>query len=203
MKHKVIALLDYPHSASAGITPFVIKGDHGYRICGFEGGHRYLSPDSLATGVFIGTVLSVDGPEIQFEENEDLSAGWIGNDFEIWRVALNAPAFELAKETPYPVENGKYWIAKSITALDILNKWILAAAPLAISNKSPALAKLMEQVSPAHWVTRATLYMTQPTEEAKLEELQWIARLERDAGRPISEDDLKSFLVQYAREIMK
>lgn len=198
---RVIALLDHPQTISLGLVPFVLESEDGLLMCGFKGGPRPLTRDRLQEGEALGSVLRVEGPNIQLDTSKDLAAGWLGTEFEQKRCSLDAPSCAIETKPLYEVEGGQYWIGGSERIIGMINRWIGEAARVAIARPSAELAELMEMASPGHPDTRAALLVTRKTEMERREELEWFARLERDSGHPIHIEELERRLMDRADEI--
>lgn len=198
---RLIALLDRPSKESLGIVPLVLETTTGLILCGFKGGPRPLAAEKLREGEHLGSVLRVEGPEVSLGPEAQLAAGWLGHEFARKAQELGAPEIRTDELSLNTAEDGQYWFDRPERVVEFIDSWVIEAARIAIDTRSPDLAELMEQASPDHFDTCAALYATRTDEVQRREELEWIARLERDAGRPVEIDELERRLEERVAEI--
>ncbi len=189
----IIALLDKPSSKSFGMCPLIIKhAEYSfYQITGLSSGIRAL--DQKEYDQLEGHYLKVQSPLPLDQPNP--VALWLGSQFYAKVEELQAPPLPPVDNSWHqPLEpfatQGRYSIKEPSKAYKILDNWITAAGILALRSNNYEISYLMHWTLPTSPKTKAALYFTQPTTERKRQELEWQLKLENDAGRPITNEEL-------------
>lgn len=201
MTWNIIALLDRPTSSAFGIAPFVVQDEHGIlHVHGLRNRPRSaLDPAELDQLVRSKSALRLPRPVPLEEDRRDVVAGWLGRDFRRQVARLRAP--EPRVPPLFEIEpDGGFWIDAPSSVYGLLEQWIReAAAEVFAESGSAELAELMIWVLPERDETRAAVWYTRRPDSEKARHLEWYARLERDAGRPISPEELEEHFRQVAR----
>jgi hypothetical protein len=172
-----------------GLHPIALSLGHGLRVSGVAQGPVHLDESELG-------LLLRDGHAIEAHSTippgtvGPLCAAWIGQDFERTAEDTDAPdlPFERHRMTRIKGE-GWYLLDTPATVFGALDRWIRQAFATAIDRGSHDLAALLSWVAPNRDETRAAQFITGDKEQ-RSQSLAWWARLERDAGRAASEEDL-------------
>jgi hypothetical protein len=179
----VRALLDRPDPRSMGLHPVVLSLGDELRVSGLASGDRRLEPHELKALVDDGHAIAVDEP-LPPDVVGPVCAAWVGLAFARTAEDEDAPElpFDPRRMVRMPLQ-GYFFLDTPALVFGGLDRWVRRAFAVAVERRSRRLAKLLSATAPARTETRAALFVT-GSEKERERELDWWARLERDAGRP-------------------
>lgn len=199
MTIEIIALLDRPSPSAFCMVPFVARDsadpEETLRVYGLRNLTRSrLERHELDNLVETDSALRLTDP-VRVTRNDadlhDLVIGWLGHEF-------NKRNMQLRQSRPpvlpvYDIEShGGFWLDTPARIYGQLRQWTREAATDIFTGLAGSeLAELMLWVLHESVETRAAVWHTRSTEAEKTRHVQWYARLERDAGRPITEAALE------------
>jgi hypothetical protein len=200
MTMAMIALLDKPSSSSFGMVPFVVRDHDGtLHVRGIRDRARstldQAALDELArskSALLLPESVTLD------QDRDDTVAGWLGFGFrhEVARLRAPEPRVPLLHDIE---EHGGFWLDTAASVYQALDQWTREAAAEVFSGTGGAeLAELMLWVLPERDETRAAVWHTRGPDSEKRRHLEWYTRLERDAGRSVSTEELEQRFRQVA-----
>jgi len=205
MTIEIIALLDKPSPTAFCMVPFVARNrdDPGktLRVHGLRdhAGSR-LEHDELEDLVRGGSALRLDDPVQVSIDAPGLVAGWLGERFQRRMLQLRGVMLPLRPLYRIP-SHGGFWLAAPDVIYGLLDQWTREAATDVFTGLAgPEMAELMLWVLHERDETRAAVWHTRATPAEKARHLEWYARLEHDAGRPISEQELEERFLGIAEK---
>jgi hypothetical protein len=189
MSHQIVALLDRPSPRSFGMVPFVERtADSTLYIRGLRGRPAQVMLDvDLDQLLKEHSALAVDITTTE-PIAETTVAGWIGAQFrdEARRIPPQVPWSKCRRAA----DQGHFWLGDREAIHRTMEQWVKEAARDVFERRDAGLANLMIWVMPDSELTRAALWSTKATDKERQERLAWWLRLERDAGRAISEAEM-------------
>jgi hypothetical protein len=183
------ALLDRPDSRSMGLLPVVLDTGDGFRISGATVARTHLVANELDELIAEGHALAVDRVSLANVVGP-VCAAWIGNDFASAILDTDCPTLPFDTREMIRVRGlGWYRVDSPARVFGALDGWLHDAFVAAIDRRDRGIAELMSWVFPNRDETRAALCITGEAEQ-RARDLSWWARLSRDAGEKLEEDDL-------------
>lgn len=202
---QIVALLDRPSPKSFGKVAFVVRDSQGVlRTRGLAPNHLLREEDLRELVEDTHALLVPQNVQIP-EASEDLVAGWLGDRFADYvRGVPHGPPLPSLPPEAHHVSQGSFWVARPQEVQDVLVEWIRRAARCAIGSREMTgadrayLAGLMSWVLPSADETKAARLCVQVTAEARAQEVEFLLRMERDAGRPPTRPELEARLARVA-----
>lgn len=199
MSHRIVALLDRPSPRSFGMVPFVERtADGTLHVHGLQGRRAQGMLDADLTQLLQqNSALALDHTVTE-PITETTVAGWVGVQFreEARRIPPQVPWGKCRPAT----DQGHFWLGFREAVHRTMEQWVKEAARDVFERGDARLANLMIWVMPDSELTRAALWSTKTTEKERQERIAWWLRLERDAGRAVSEAELIERFTQLRQE---
>lgn len=201
MSHQIVALLDRPSPRSFGRVPFVERtADGTLRVHGLHGRPAQTMLDAdLDQLLHERSALAVD-TTLHEPITETTVAGWIGAQFR--DDARRSPPQVPWGKCRLAADQGHFWLGDREAIRGIMEQWIKEAARDVFERKNARLANLMIWVMPDSDLTRAALWSTKTTEKEQQDRIAWWIRLERDAGRAVTEAEMTAHFTTLRDEYL-